>query len=112
VAAETKAVTFSNDDIQLSGNKGPEAAESSTACHADDAFAIEAGLAEGGLGHGVERVGDDDQIDSGDWQTTFATTSDMILKLCGAGRRGSMPGLRGIPRDDERCRSWRWRRSR
>jgi hypothetical protein len=61
VAAEDEGGDILNADVQLSGNEGPEAGGVEHAGHADDAFAIEAGLAEGGLGHGVERIGDDDQ---------------------------------------------------
>ena len=37
------------------------------------------------------------RIDSGDCATTFATTSDMILKLVLSRSSRLMPGLRGMP---------------
>ena len=61
VAAEDEGGDVLDADVQLLGDEGAEAGGVQHAGHADDALAIEAGLLEGGLGHGVERVGDDDE---------------------------------------------------
>ena len=59
---------------------------------------LKPGLPEGGLRHGVERVGDDDEDASrATAATTFCTTSDMILKLVCSRSSRLMPGLRGMP---------------
>jgi hypothetical protein len=52
---------FSTLTFSSCGDEALEAAGIQNSGHADDALAVEAGLAIGGLGHGVQRVGDDDQ---------------------------------------------------
>jgi hypothetical protein len=61
VAAEDEGGDVFDADVQLFGDEGAEAGGIEDAGHADDALAVEAGLLVGGLGHGVERIGDDDQ---------------------------------------------------
>ena len=61
VAAEDEGSDVFDADVELLGDEGAEAGRVEHAGHADDALAIEAGLAVGGLGHGVERIGDDDE---------------------------------------------------
>ena len=98
VAAEHEGGDVLDADVELFGDEGAEAGGVEHAGHADDALAVEAGLAIGGLGHGVERVGDDDQDRLGRLrQRPSTTTSDMILKLVLSRSSRLMPGLRGMP---------------
>ncbi len=61
VSAEDEGVDVFDADFQFLGDEGAEAGGIEHAGHADHALAREAAELVGGLGHGVERVGDDDE---------------------------------------------------
>ena len=61
VAAEDEGGDVFDADMQFFRDEGAEACGVKDACHSDDALTVEAGLLEGCLGHGIERVGDDDE---------------------------------------------------
>ena len=61
VAAEDEGGDVFHADFEFLGDEGTEAGGIEHAGHADDALAREAAHLVGGLGHGVERIRDDDQ---------------------------------------------------
>ena len=61
MTAEDESSDIFDADFELVGDEGAEAGGVENAGHADYAFAGEAAQFVCGLGHGIERIGDDDQ---------------------------------------------------
>ena len=61
VASENEGVDVFDRDVELGGDEGAHAGGVEHAGHAEDAILREAADAEGGLRHGVQWIGDDDQ---------------------------------------------------
>ena len=61
MATEHKGGHILHADLQLFGDEGAEACRIEHPGHADDPFPVETGMTKGRLGHGVERIRDDNE---------------------------------------------------